>query len=77
MAADKFLGINEAAEFLGVAKATVYNYTSKRLIPYYKMKQKVLFRQSELIKWMEQFRVRTMEEIDREATKYVLTHETK
>lgn len=69
---DQFITIDEAAKFLGMSKPTVYGYTCKRKIPFYKPSHRVLFLKSELIEWMQQFRVKTTEDIDREATKYII-----
>ena len=42
----------EARIFLGVQKNTLYQYVSKRKIPYSKKFNKLYFSRSELIKWV-------------------------
>ena len=46
---NELLGFDEAAKFLGIAKQTLYGYTSKRLITFIKRGgKKILFRRSDL-----------------------------
>ncbi|MEO9871955.1 helix-turn-helix domain-containing protein [Ekhidna sp.] len=60
---DRFMDINEASEFLGDAKATLYGRTSKNEIQFYKRGKKVYFKKSDLVKWIEGGRMRTIDEI--------------
>lgn len=49
----ELIGVTEAAKYLGIAKQTLYGYTSKRLIPFIKRGgKKLLFRRSDLDKWL-------------------------
>ncbi|MBV6647498.1 MAG: helix-turn-helix domain-containing protein [Cyclobacteriaceae bacterium] len=66
---DAFMDVNEASNFLGDAKATLYGRTSKNEIPFYKRGKKVYFKRSDLIKWIEEGRVKTSEEIRKELKK--------
>ena len=50
--AKRILSINEAAEFLGIAKQTIYGYTMLRNIPHYKIGRKLCFVESELTEWV-------------------------
>ena len=50
---DSFLGADEAASFLGIAKATLYGKCSKLLVPHFKQGKKLNFRQSELSKYLQ------------------------
>ena len=43
-----FLTAEEAATYLGIAKITLYTYTSKRIIPYYKSRRKIYIKISDL-----------------------------
>jgi len=44
-----FLTIQEASEYLGISKNTLYGYTSKGILPFYKLRnRKVYFRISDL-----------------------------
>ena len=40
-----FLSIDEASQYLGISKNTLYSYTSKGILPFYKMqRRKIYFR---------------------------------
>ena len=44
-----FLSLEEAAEYLGVSKATLYQYTHKRVLNFYKVRgKKIYFPREEL-----------------------------
>jgi len=44
-----FLTMDEASKYLGLSKATLYGYTHKKLIPYYKVQnRKIYFRIDDL-----------------------------
>ena len=51
--ADKFLSVQEAADFLRVSPRTVYGWISQRAIPCRKAGRRVLLLKSELIAWTE------------------------
>lgn len=38
-----FLTLEEACEYLGLSKATIYGYTSKSIIPYHKLQDRRLY----------------------------------
>jgi predicted DNA-binding transcriptional regulator AlpA len=48
---DSFLDVNQAAAFIGIAKATLYGKCSEKLIPHFKKGKKLYFDQNELIEW--------------------------
>lgn len=52
--AETFIGIEEACKLIHLAKPTIYKLAQKGLIPHYKPCKELLFRQSELIKWVEE-----------------------
>ena len=49
----EILNADQAAEFLHLAKQTLYTFTHKRKIPFYKNGKKVLFKKHELQDWMD------------------------
>lgn len=51
---DRIYGIQEASQFLGIAKPTIYTKTSNGTIPHFKKGKKLYFRESELIAWIEE-----------------------
>ena len=50
---EPFIGIDEACELVHLAKPTIYKMAQKGLIPHYKPTKELLFRRSELVKWVE------------------------
>ena len=60
---DKLFSIDEAAEFLNLARQTLYGFTSKRLIPFIKRGKKLYFRKSELEKWLSEGKRKSISEI--------------
>lgn len=67
------LSIEEAAIFTGIAKRTLYDYTSQNRIPYYRNQggKRIYFKKSELERWMLYSRIRTKESIESEALKKI------
>jgi len=66
----KYLSTKEAAEYLGVSMSTIYSYTRNRIIPHYKPGGNCFFLIKELDEFMKKNRVKTMEEIKRDALKH-------
>jgi excisionase family DNA binding protein len=48
-----YLSVTEASEYLGIAKQTIYKYTSERFIPFKKVGKKLYFKKSELNEWLD------------------------
>ncbi len=67
-ASKEILNIEEAAEFTGLAKQTLYSFTSQRTIPHFKRGKGVKFRRTELEIWMLKNRRKTVAEISQEVT---------
>jgi excisionase family DNA binding protein len=57
---ESFLGVDEAASYLGIAKATLYGKCSKLLVPHFKQGKKLYFRQSELAKYLQSGKRKTV-----------------
>lgn len=66
------IGIDEACNIIGKAKPTVYALVRKRLIPCYKNGKKLYFFEDELLAWIESGRKKTVQEIEQQATEFVL-----
>ena len=63
----ELMNATEAAKFVGIAKQTLYGYTSRRLIPFIKRGAKtVVFKRSELQSWLDEGRKSTITEINKE-----------
>lgn len=66
--------IEEAAKFLRLKITTLYEKTSKKLIPHFKRGNKLYFYKEELMNWIRGARIKTDEEIETEAQTYALTN---
>lgn len=70
--APKILDIKQASEFLHLKITTIYEKTSRKLIPHFKKGNKLYFNLSELEEWIGQGRIKTEGEIGAEAVNYLL-----
>ena len=67
-AAKEVLNLEEAADFLGVAKSTLYKMTHLNQLPYFKPAGKLIFFEKEaLLDWVRGVKVMSEEEIRTEA----------
>jgi len=68
------LTFNEACMYCGISKSKMYKHTSSKNIPYYKPEGKLIFfKKDELDVWLLRNRQSSLDELQREATKYSLT----
>jgi excisionase family DNA binding protein len=67
---DRFLNVNQAADFLNLAKQTLYGLTSNRGIPFFKKGKKLYFRESDLKNWLLSGRKATRDEIKEHGIKH-------
>ena len=56
MSQDRFMDLKEAAQYLPLSERTIREHL--QTIPHYRYGKKIIFRRSELDRWMETFRVR-------------------
>lgn len=63
LATKEILTVKEAAQFLDLKPAYLYQLTAKRLIPHLKPGRKLYFDRSELIAWVKQNRQATIDEL--------------
>lgn len=68
---DDLIDVEAAAKLLNLANATIYEKTSKRILPHYKKGKKIVFKVSELREWLESGKVMTEEDIQRSAVQYL------
>jgi excisionase family DNA binding protein len=66
------LNATQAAEFLHIAKQTLYSMTSRRKIPFYKNGKKILFRRGDLEEWLNSGKHEQMSQIQKQARQYVV-----
>jgi len=63
---DKPLNISQAAKYIDVAKGTLYNFTSRRIIPHFKKGKRLYFYKEDLDRWLKSNRKKSIEEIEAE-----------
>ena len=51
MEQDRFLNVEELAEYLNESVGTIYHWVSQRRIPFYKRGRRIQFKKSENIEW--------------------------
>ncbi len=74
----KVLNFAETAEYLSVSKSHLYKMTSTMQIPHYKPTGKrIYFKQEELENWLLRNRIKTYDEIDSEASNYIMRNRFK
>ncbi|UFH54812.1 helix-turn-helix domain-containing protein [Spirosoma sp. KNUC1025] len=67
------LTLEEASAYSGISKSYLYKLTSGGVIPHYKPdNKKIFFDRAELDSWLKRNRVKTVQEIEQEATTFVL-----
>ena len=73
----EIMNVEQVSDFLNLAIATIYDKTSKNLIPYKKRGKKLYFIRTEIEKWVLEGSMKTSDEIDNEAMDYVLNRPSK
>jgi excisionase family DNA binding protein len=67
-----FISIQEASVITGLSQGYIYKLTSKQKIPHYKPGgKKLYFKVDELRNWIQQHPVKTFDDIERDANKYI------
>ena len=69
---NEILSVRQAAKLTGLAISTIYEKTSKKLIPHFKKGKRVYFKHSELISWITMGKVKTDEELQGNAMDYLI-----
>lgn len=70
----EILNVKEAANFLRLKLNTLYEKTSRKLIPHFKRGNKLYFRKPELESWIKEGKVKTQDEMQGEAITYTLNN---
>ena len=69
------LNFSEACQYLDISESHLYKLTSRKQVPHFcPQGKKLYFNRLELDRWLQTNRKNTIEEIDREATDYVLNN---
>ena len=66
------LNIDEVVRLTSLSKSTIYKLTCGGGIPHYKQSKHLYFDRSEVESWLKSNRVKTKEEIEREAISYTI-----
>ena len=70
------LDVKQAAEFLRLKVTTLYEKTSRKLVPHFKKGNKLYFNRTELEAWVNEGKVKFAGELESEAATYVLNKKT-
>ena len=65
------LNIDEVVGLTGLSKSTIYKMTCTGLIPHYKKAKHLFFDRKEIESWLKSNRIKSLEEIEQEASTYV------
>ena len=69
------LNFSEACQYLDISESHLYKLTSRKQIPHFcPQGKKLYFNRLELDQWLQTNRKNTAEEVDREATDYILNN---
>ena len=69
MDSKEVLNLEEASQFMGMSRSSLYKLTHSQSIPYYKPNGKLIFfEKSELLAWMRQNRIKSSAEINHAAS---------
>jgi hypothetical protein len=71
------LDVKQAADFLRLKITTLYEKTSLKIIPHFKKGNKLYFNKQELQVWVQAGKVKTNDELESEASSYIMHHEVK
>ncbi|MBU1013588.1 MAG: helix-turn-helix domain-containing protein [Bacteroidetes bacterium] len=67
------LNFSEACQYLDISESHLYKLTSRKQIPHFcPQGKKLYFNRQELDRWLQQNRQNTNDEIEKEATDYIL-----
>ena len=73
---NQLISTAEAAKFLGIKVSYLHKLMMRRVIPYYKPNGKLcFFAKEDLDAWLKRVRVKSQDEIDSEAARYLAGRE--
>lgn len=76
-AVSEILDVKQAANYLRLKVTTIYEKTSRKLIPHFKKGNKLFFKRSELEAWVTEGKVKSAGETESEASTYLLRKKRK
>lgn len=68
---DELMDLKEVAAYLKIATSSIYRLPHTNSIPHYKKAKKLIFKKSEIDKWLFATRRKTRDEIQQEALEYL------
>jgi excisionase family DNA binding protein len=68
---EKTMDIIELANYIKVAKTSIYGLTNQKKIPHYKLGKKLYFKKSEIDEWIFSKSIKTRDDIEKEAMEYI------
>ncbi len=68
---DELLTIEQVADFLKLKVSTIYGYTQRAEIPFFKRGKRLYFSKLSLYEWIKNGRKKTLKEISIEAERYI------
>lgn len=74
---EEVLDIDGVAHLTKLAKSSIYQLTSMRMIPFYRKGKRLYFKRSEILAWLTARRAKTMDEIRAEAIEHTSRKPTK
>lgn len=66
-ASKKMMNVDEVSAYTGYVKRYIYHLTGEKRIPHYKRGGKLMFDRDEIDRWLQENRVKTEDEVEREA----------
>jgi excisionase family DNA binding protein len=66
----EIMSLKQLCEHYDFNKSFVYKLTSNREIPHYKKGKRLVFKKDEIDAWLLENKVKTMDDLQREATRY-------
>lgn len=65
------MGVKELTAYLKNSKSAIYAMTASNKIPHYKSGKRLYFKQSEIDEWIFSNKIKTNDDIEREAMEYI------
>jgi len=59
---DRIMGVPDLAKYLGMSDKWIYDQTSQKSIPFFKLGNVLKFRQKEIDKWLRSFKIPATEQ---------------
>jgi excisionase family DNA binding protein len=71
------LNLDEVCIYTGISKSFLYKLTSGKKIPFYKQAKHLYFDRMEIENWLKENRHTTIDEIEKQANKFVILNNKK